>query len=291
MIEYLAPAAFAVASVLLLYGAFSKLRKARVIEDVPTSKIRSAHQGFVELTGITQAQDSGPITAPLTNTPCLWYDYKIERYQGGKNRNWTTIESGASEDFFTLYDATASCLVDPRRGEFVGINKKRWTGYNRHPAKLEETSLLGRLRRQRYRYTERRILSDQPLYAIGWFHTLHPQSMAEQEDQHKAKLIAEWKQNYDQLLERFDTNRDGTIDLAEWEKARLEAARQARLHVTKNYDNSDVHILCKPADGQVFLLSTKDPGDMSKTYRRNAFAMFAGGVLTAGITGWHVLLR
>jgi hypothetical protein len=46
------------------------LRKARSIEDTPTSKISSAAQGYVELIGSAKA-DQALLSAPLTNTPCL----------------------------------------------------------------------------------------------------------------------------------------------------------------------------------------------------------------------------
>ena len=88
MVEWLFLAFFISASLLLLYQAFDNLKKARIIEDVPTSKIRSAHQGYVELTGVSRSQDHNLLSAPLTGTRCLWFDYRIERYKGGKNSRW-----------------------------------------------------------------------------------------------------------------------------------------------------------------------------------------------------------
>ena len=282
---------FIAAAATLLYGTFNNLKKARTIEDVPTSKIRSAHQGYVELIGVARQTGQQLVMAPLTNTTCLWYDYQIERYQGGKNSRWTVIEKGSSEDFFELYDGTGECLIDPRRSDVLTSTKKRWSGYQRHPAQVPETSLLGRLRRQRYRYTERRIHTDQPVYAIGWFQTMHASSAAQQQQDYVASLISSWKQDYDNMLERFDQNGDGNIDQREWQRARRLAAHQAKQHVAANYDASDVHIVSKPATGQAYILSTTDPSELSSRYRRKSIGMLIAALASSGVGIWFALNR
>jgi hypothetical protein len=283
--------AFSAVAVALLFGAFANLKKARVIEDVPTSKIRSAHQGYVELLGVARAHEGATAAAALTGEQCLWFDYKIERYQGGKNSDWTVVEKGSSDTLFALHDGTGECLVDPRGSDVIGAIRKRWTGYLRHPARTQETSLVGRLRRQRYRYTERRILAGQPLYAIGWFHTMHADNAQTQADNYKARLIAEWKQDYDALLARFDLNNDGNIDQAEWERARREAARQADSYVAEHYDANDISIIGKPENGQAYILSTSDPQDMTRRFRRNTAGMLAGGLMIAAFAAWFAFNR
>ena len=54
---------------------------ARVMEDMPTSKVRSAAQGFVELAGVQHPLDATPLLAPLTHHPCTWWSYVIEKKQ------------------------------------------------------------------------------------------------------------------------------------------------------------------------------------------------------------------
>src|SRR5690606_9806630 len=70
----------AAASAAALFFMVRNLRTARTIEDTPTSKIRSAAQGYVELSG-TASSTGETIAAPLSGTPCLWYRYTIERYE------------------------------------------------------------------------------------------------------------------------------------------------------------------------------------------------------------------
>jgi hypothetical protein len=291
MAEWLFFSFFIGASLALIYASFKSLKKARIIEDVPTSKIRSAHQGYVELIGIARQQEGQLVSATLTNSACLWYDYKIERYQGGKNSHWTTVEESSSEEFFELSDGTGECLIDPRRSDVLTSVKKRWSGYQRHPAHMQETSLLGRLRRQRYRYTERRIHADQPVYAIGWFQTIHASSADQQQKDYVARLITTWKQDYEKMLERFDSNRDGHIDQREWQRARQQATREAQQHVTANYDNTDIHIMSKPASGQAYILSTSDPAELTSHYRRQSMGMLLAGLFSSGISIWFALNR
>jgi len=61
------------------YGIFHFIRRARLIEDTPTAKVRSAAQGYLELIGRGKYLGDKPLVAPLTGTPCTWYSYKIER--------------------------------------------------------------------------------------------------------------------------------------------------------------------------------------------------------------------
>ena len=57
--------------------AYATLARKRLIEDTPTSRIRSAPQGFVELAGVAGVFEGEPIIAPLTQRPCCWYRYRF----------------------------------------------------------------------------------------------------------------------------------------------------------------------------------------------------------------------
>src|SRR5690606_12937216 len=81
--------------------SFHFLRRARLLEDVPTSRIRSAAQGYCELDGIARLLDGPAIAGPLTGLPCVWWEYRIEEKVttgSGKNRtsHWRTLERRAS---------------------------------------------------------------------------------------------------------------------------------------------------------------------------------------------------
>src|SRR6202011_3390048 len=101
----------AAGAVYSFWYAFKAWGKNRVIEDTPTSRVRSAAQGYVELSGRGILPPCAQSKGPLTGKPCTWWRYKIkERGSSGRSRSWRTIESGASELPFLLDDGTGLCL-------------------------------------------------------------------------------------------------------------------------------------------------------------------------------------
>ena len=54
-----------------LIFAWSCLVRKRVMQDMPTAKLRSAHQGYIELQGRAELMDGTPIYAPLSREVCV----------------------------------------------------------------------------------------------------------------------------------------------------------------------------------------------------------------------------
>ena len=83
-----------IAALVSFVFSFITLHRKRIIEDTPTSKIRSAAQGYIELIGHGQLMEGQPIIAPLTGTICTWYKYSVDEHrQSGKNSKWVTIRT------------------------------------------------------------------------------------------------------------------------------------------------------------------------------------------------------
>src|SRR5437867_13388410 len=95
--------AFLAGGGLIVFG-FIVLRRKRLLENVPTSRIRSVAMGFAELAG--RAKNRPPLAAPFSDIPCVYYRYLVEeerrRSRGG--REWTTIDRGESTQPFYLQD-------------------------------------------------------------------------------------------------------------------------------------------------------------------------------------------
>lgn len=288
--EYLYVTLAAGASVAAFVAIFINLRKARIIEDTPTSKVRSAPQGYAELTGISKVGEEGPLNGPLTARECVWYDYRIERYRSsGKSSRWETVESGRSERLFALEDATGRCHIDPRHADVSTAVRDRWYGDTRHPTSAAPDSMLRQLFGARYRYTEQRIHSDSPLYAIGLFQTIRAPATDVQVRERMAALLSAWKQDQDRLIARFDRNGDGEIDQREWEAARREASREARYSVLAKEDDPPVHILGRPPGRRPYLITTTDPEQLTGRYRRRALLMAL--LFLVGVTATVFALR
>lgn len=273
----------------LLYRMFSRLRRARWVEDTPTSKIRSAAQGLVELVGQVKAGGHAPLLSPLSGRSCLWYRFTVEELQRrGRNTEWRTVERGSSDRPFLLADDTGSCWIQPAAAEVHPRQRRRWEGNRRWPlGHKAQTGLLGALLGRRYRYTEEWLQEDDQLYALGWFESrgggreaVDPQSIARQ-------VISSWKADYPDLLARFDRNGDGQLDQLEWERVRTAAAREAQRQIRSAGEAPVVHMLVKPPHkGLPFLLSDHHEEELSRRLRRQSGWSLAGMLLAAGVTGW-----
>ena len=222
-------------------------RRYRQVHDLPTSKIASAAQGYVELFGKSACIPDSPVASPLTGLPCCWYRYCIERKTS--NDKWQHEDSGESVSHFLLVDDTGQCVVSPDGAEVLYPRKSTWTQGDR-------------------RYTEWLLLPNGALYALGEFRTTGSADLELDLNRDVSNLLADWKKDQPHLLERFDSNRDGTLDLTEWEGARLAARREVEQMHADLRINEGVNLLCKPADGRVFLLAAEIP---DKIGRRFAF--------------------
>ena len=67
----------------------------------------------------------------------------------------------------------------------------------------------------------------------------------------------------------FDLDRDGELDLREWELARLQARREVRKRHAEvaNRGAEGVHLLRQPRDGRLFLLANEIPDRIGARYR------------------------
>ncbi|MGO9036824.1 MAG: GIDE domain-containing protein [Steroidobacteraceae bacterium] len=275
--------------------ALKAWRANRVIGDTPASRVRSAAQGYVELLGQGLITEKSPNKAPLTSRPCTWWRYKIEeRGSMGRSRGWATIDSGISEVPFILDDGTGRCLVDPRGAEVFPKAKDVWYGDSVWPdvripdgqgifGKLADLLLSG----GRYRYTEYRLQSHEPVCALGEFRSLGGVG-AEDPDVAVTELLHQWKQDQKTLLERFDRDRDGVLNGEEWELARAAARQQVLGGMLAKPTAPTVSVLAKPADGRAFLLAASDGASLARRLRRQAFAGFAACAGSSAALAWMV---
>ena len=276
------------------YGIFHFVRRARLIEDTPTAKIRSAAQGYLELIGKGRYLGDKPLIAPLTGTPCTWFSYKIERkVHSGKHTRWSTVESETSALPFLLVDETGHCIINPAGAEVIPAVSHVWYGHARRPTSAPVRSRGGffQLSSGGYRYTERRLHADEFLYALGDFVTLGEQQRDRHLDREVSATLKAWKQKPQALLQHFDADNNGEIDLQEWERVR-QAARNKVLHDRlHNAATPAVHTLGKPRDGRPVILSVLPQRNMSRKYRLKAAASLVAFVLAAPTAVWMTLLR
>ena len=230
--------------------AWRSFRRLQAVEDTPRSLIRSAAQGYVEFAGTGRLMPGEPILAPLTRRRCLWWSYRIEEYVGsGRNAHWSNIRNEVSGELFLVDDGTGQCVIDPDKAEVIPSAKDVWYGSSAIPE-----GGPGLSQGSGYRYTEERMHEDDPICALGYFHTQGPVSSADIDEEVRQQLVA-WKQDQAWLIQHFDSNHDGQVDQQEWDAARQEARRLVLEQERENLKRPPVNVLSRPADGRDFILS------------------------------------
>lgn len=263
------PFALAAMAAVSFFAWMGNYRRYRQIQDLPTSRVASAAQGYVELFGRSAQIPDSPVLSPLTSLPCCWYRYCIERKTG--DGKWQHDDSGESVAHFLLVDDTGACVISPDGAEVMYARKSNWTRDDR-------------------RYTEWLLLPGGRLYAIGEFRTSSAGDLELDKNRDISNLLADWKQDKRGLLERFDSNRDGTIDLQEWEAARREARREIEDQHNAARAGEGVHLMRRPSDGRVFILAADMPEKIGKRFALWSWLHLAA-FFGAGTTSYLMFTR
>lgn len=273
-------------------GAFVMLRRARLMEDTPTSRIRSCAQGYAELEGQAMRYGDAPLVAPLTQQPCCWWRFRIERRQrnsNGKGHHWVTVEQGSSEAPFRLVDRTGECVVDPPGARVIPHARQVWHGSLPRPVHGPRSG-WGRFVGGPYRYTEERLAEDFPLYAIGAFRTRGGAGALPAQDIGVRELLAKWKRD-PKMVALLDVDRSGRLEEREWEAARQMARAQAARESARSALPPDVHVLARTDDGRPFLLSGLPQADLIRRERRQGWAWLAFALAAGALATWALELK
>ncbi len=256
-------------------------RLARLIDDIPTSKIATAPQGYVELLGRAAELADTPLVSGISGTPCLWYRWEIARRGGGHSHDLASTlfasmvywpeQSEASQYTFGIEDGTGSAMIFPYQAEIIAAHRQVW-----HEGDT--------------RYTEERILPGDALYVLGDFSTHNPGQAPFDMMNEVSAQISIWRADQPQLLRRFDANQNGTLDADEWEAMHREALQLARQRQADLRAQPVLHRIMAPDHGRHFLLSSRSPESLAGHYRfwRGLGLGFflAGGALAIWLGGW-----
>jgi E3 ubiquitin ligase len=287
--------------------AFKSWGKNRALVDTPTSRIRSAAQGYVELSGRGMLPADAQNRGPLTGLPCTWWRYSVEdRGNRGGPRissswswgdplsslwSWSCVSSDTSTVPFLLDDGTGRCLVDPRGAEVFPSVTTVWYGTTEWPEGRIPGGggalgwLIDRIPTGRYRYTEHRLELKEHVCALGAFRSEGGVSV-DDPDAAVTDLLHQWKQDQAALLKRFDANRDGALSAAEWEQARAAARQEVLNSRAADTRTPSLNVLSEPMDGRCFLLAASEGGSLARRFRYRALAGIGGFVGSAAALTW-----
>lgn len=258
----------------------------RVMEDTPTSRIRSATQGYVELIGMARLMDGPPILSPLTHTECVWWRFKVERREeDDRHSRWTIVRKGTSTSLFLLDDGTGECVIDPDGAIVEPAFRRTWLGATPQPG--GETTAPW-MNVGDYRYTEELILVGEQLYTLGWFTSVDGLQPSVQE--RTREIVMAWK--YDPgVRQGFDANGDGRLDESEFAALREAAQRHAQDIQREQSLLPQTHVLRADPQGRPFLLSTHDPQQLARRLHLHAWLWLVAALAGLGVSVHLVIER
>jgi hypothetical protein len=260
-----------VAGLLLFFTGFFEWRKKLIIDNTPTSKIRSAAMGLSEFTG--KAGRWHPLKTPLTGADCVYYRFMVEeavRTSRGR-KQWRVINEGCSGIYFYVEDETGRILVDPVRAE-TSLKRDYYC-----------TDITGTAQYTlgEFRYSEWYVSPGDVVYVLGTVRQLK-----DTVEEHREKLIQrlrDVKEDADKL-KRFDTDGDGNISADEWDKARKQIEDEL---TAGEMDNSpeDVLIVGQGEAETTFLISDASEAELERKFGFNGgFYIAAGFILVVIMT-------
>lgn len=286
-------------TLLCFYLIFRFLHRCRIIADTPTSKIRSAAQGYTELEGKAELMPGASIFAPLTGELCPWYSFKIEKrtqQSDGKHHktHWDTIEQGISDALFQLRDETGVCIIDPDSADVTPSVSLTWYGHFRRPASWTDSNSLTNslFSSGDYRYTERRIQPGDELFAIGDFISSDGYNNLQTTREEIRDLLNTWKRDQSYLLKKFDANNDGEINMQEWGKAHTHAEKEVLASRQKQAVQTQFHVLKKPSNSRhPFILSTVLQHKLIFNYRLYTGLSAIAFLYLGAFVSWALAIR
>ncbi|MEC7567134.1 MAG: LemA family protein [Planctomycetota bacterium] len=133
---------------ILGFIGYRKMGTKRMIENIPTTKVKGVVPGMTEVVGKIQVHET-LFSGRYSGDGVVYCKYLKERYQkSGKNSRWVTVASGVQQCLFEVQDETGNIPVNSEDAE---VHARR-TYFSR----------VGRLR-----YSEWTLRPDQEIYVLG----------------------------------------------------------------------------------------------------------------------------
>ncbi|MBN1502541.1 hypothetical protein JW930_03285 [Candidatus Woesearchaeota archaeon] len=163
--------------VYIFFKSFCTYREKKMIENTPTSKVRSLAMGRVEVYGNVVPDKNNVVKTPFSNQECVFCLWRIEEYKrSGKSSRWVIIKKGLKGGHFFIKDDTGIVLVDPNGARIeIPSSFQFETGIGKEPDKhiisfCEEIGLphKGLIFNKKLKFIEQAIREDNKLYIMGY---------------------------------------------------------------------------------------------------------------------------
>jgi hypothetical protein len=266
------------------YG-FKKLRRKRLIENIPTSTVRGLAMGLVELIGVVRP--ASILRSPLAGTECAAYKFQVEEYRSsGKSGRWETVAHGDSFSCpFYLEDATGKVKIYPSGSELYWQPDYTFeTGFGKTMPEnltkfMEENGIKSRnwLFAKTMRFTEWHFQGGSPIYVLGTAKPDDAQSLSVDQKMLVDRLDKLKKDP--QFLKEADTNQDGTISAEEWDAAvaRVESELLGDMMDKISQDNAQGVRVARGERGSTFIIAQKDQQSLIDEFNWKCIQCVWGG--------------
>lgn len=235
-------------------------RLKRRIENTPTSKARSAAMGMIEVHG--RAKRLYALVSPISQQPCVYYCLKKYR-RASRDKQWqlSRITSSGTVPFI-IEDDTGKIKIDPQ-----GAKLSPKTTHEGSPGQNNILFSSSIDDDPNEKWKEEVIHEGSILYVMGFART----SKSNNNDlrQQVADKLRDLKTDHNKMM-TYDSDKNGTIDGAEWDKARSDMEQEAlqeKLLQTKERSNQQLIIGAPPQKGLPFIIAeTESEAHLTRNY-------------------------
>ena len=122
--ELAMPLVFFIGGLTLFFGGLIKVKRDRLIENMPTSKIRSIALGLVEVYGKV-VKHKKTLMAPLSGKECVYCRLSITEWRRGRKRSYPhELRAKEKGVLFNIDDGTGKILIDARGANLENLTRK-----------------------------------------------------------------------------------------------------------------------------------------------------------------------
>lgn len=260
----------------LMFGyAFVLFYYRRMVENTPTSKIRSLSMGMVELSGKTRR--CYDLRSSATKTNCVYYRCRYYRFEkSGDTSRWVKtrdVSSGAIP--FYLEDDTGRVLVHPKHA----VMKVPMTVQSFQGSSIP--TLAFQMNDPNKKVVEELVPENARIYVLG---SARIQKQGRKFSEIIVDKLRTLKQNPDKLAE-YDINGDGRVDALEWESARDDAERMAYAEaLARGSEASETVVVAKPRIGLLPFIIADSEKKLISRLRWLSLLYLAGSGIIMGLS-------
>jgi hypothetical protein len=260
----------------LYFWAFHRLKLKRLMENTPTSKIRSIAMGMVEIKGTARRQYA--LISPMANLACVYY--RLTRYKRDKNNNLVVSSIASSGQVpFWVEDETGRIAILPEGASVLPENKLE--------SMDDASTALSGFYNSDEKWVEEIIYDGALIYVLGEAQV--KRSDAPPRNARKGEALRRLKQDRNRLA-GYDTNADGRIDPEEWQAACAEVDEQLLREDLAASDTrrrqEDHVVIARPRQRSAPFVIAEAPAESSVTrgYGLSMALMFVAATLAALLT-------